>query len=56
MDRGVQQPSVTGPWPLNARELAGIALYLALYLTLDWISIIQPVGPLGMTPWNPSAG
>lgn len=56
MKRGVQATSMIGPWPMNARIVAGIALYIALYLTLDWISIVQPVGPLGMTPWNPSAG
>jgi len=34
-------------------------LYVALYVVLDWISLIQPSGEaiaLGITPWNPPAG
>jgi two-component system, LuxR family, sensor kinase FixL len=56
MYRGAPELNLTGPLAWNLRTVIGTLLYLALYLTLDWISIIQPVGPLGMTPWNPSAG
>ncbi len=38
------------------RLALGIALYLALYVALDWISLIEPFGTLGIAPWNPSAG
>lgn len=33
-----------------------VALYLVLYIALDWVSYIDPLGPLGITPWNPPAG
>jgi len=38
------------------RNAAGITAYLALYVALDWVSLIEPAGVLGITPWNPSAG
>lgn len=40
-------------WP------AIIGSYLALYVVLDWMSLIHPSGApsaLGITPWNPPAG
>jgi signal transduction histidine kinase len=30
--------------------------YVAAYLLLDWISFIDPIGPFGITPWNPPPG
>ncbi|MGH8713222.1 MAG: MASE1 domain-containing protein, partial [Casimicrobiaceae bacterium] len=30
--------------------------YLAAYVALDWVSYIDPIGPLGITPWNPPPG
>jgi len=30
--------------------------YLAGYVLLDWISFIEPYGPVGITTWNPSTG
>ncbi len=33
-----------------------IALYLVLYVALEWVSYIDPLGPLGITPWNPPPG
>jgi two-component system sensor kinase FixL len=30
--------------------------YLALYVFLDWVSYVDPYGPLGITPWNPPPG
>jgi signal transduction histidine kinase len=30
--------------------------YVALYVALDWVSFIHPVGVLGITPWNPPPG
>jgi two-component system, LuxR family, sensor kinase FixL len=30
--------------------------YLAVYALLDWISFIEPYGPVGITTWNPSTG
>src|ERR1044072_6696973 len=29
------------------------AAYLVLYVFLDWVSFVDPYGPLGITPWNP---
>src|ERR1043166_3744323 len=31
-------------------------LYVAGYVLLDWISLIQPYAPFGITPWNPGTG
>ena len=31
-------------------------VYLAGYVLLDWISFIEPVASLGITPWNPPPG
>ena len=36
-----------------------IYAYIAGYIALDWVSLIQPPGQsvaLGITPWNPPAG
>ncbi|HWD36252.1 MAG TPA: MASE1 domain-containing protein, partial [Casimicrobiaceae bacterium] len=30
--------------------------YVALYVALDWVSFIHPVGAFGITPWNPPPG
>jgi len=30
--------------------------YLAGYVLLDWISFIEPYGPVGITTWNPGTG
>jgi signal transduction histidine kinase len=30
--------------------------YLASYVLLDWVSYIQPIASLGITPWNPPPG
>ncbi len=37
------------------RRRVGFA-YLAAYVALDWVSYIDPIGPLGITPWNPPPG
>jgi integral membrane sensor domain MASE1 len=31
-------------------------LYVAGYVLLDWISLIQPYAPFGISPWNPGTG
>ncbi len=44
---------------LRHRRLAtafGMAIYLAAYVLLDWVSLIHPFGSLAITPWNPPAG
>jgi signal transduction histidine kinase len=38
----------------DQRATAGV--YLTLYIVLDWLSYVQPVLKLGITPWNPQAG
>jgi two-component system, LuxR family, sensor kinase FixL len=30
--------------------------YLGIYILLDWASFVQPITPIGITPWNPGAG
>lgn len=37
-------------------ETAAAGVYLVLYIVLDWLSYVQPVLKLGITPWNPQAG
>ena len=42
-------------FPLQPGVALGTA-YVVLYVALDWISNIDPLGPLGITPWNPPPG
>ena len=35
---------------------AVIVGYLLAYVALDWISSVSPMGPFGITPWNPPPG
>ncbi len=30
--------------------------YLAVYVVLDWLSFVDPLGDFGVTPWNPTTG
>jgi two-component system, LuxR family, sensor kinase FixL len=39
-----------------ARYVVGAAIFLAVYVLLDWASYLHPLLPLGITPWNPPAG
>lgn len=32
------------------------ALYLTVYVLLEWLSYVRPLFDLGITPWNPQAG
>ena len=42
---------------LPARADALVILgYVACYVFLDWISFVDPYGPVGITPWNPPPG
>lgn len=41
---------------LNGRGLIYAAVYVVLYVALDWLSFIQPVLKLGITPWSPNTG
>ncbi|MCU0976919.1 MAG: ATP-binding protein [Steroidobacteraceae bacterium] len=38
------------------RTLALALAFVAAYVLLDWLSYVQPVLKLGITPWNPQAG
>ncbi len=42
-----------GPAIVGAAWGAG---YVLAYIALDWLSYVQPVLKLGITPWNPQAG
>lgn len=46
----------TGPYGARRPRAIGIALYLACYIALDWISLTHTFGALLITPWNPPAG
>jgi two-component system, LuxR family, sensor kinase FixL len=37
------------------RDVVGLG-YLGSYVLLDWASFVQPITPIGITPWNPGAG
>jgi PAS domain S-box-containing protein len=36
--------------------LAAAGLYVLFYVLLDWLSFVQPVLKLGITPWSPQTG
>ncbi len=38
------------------RYLAFGFIYLAVYVVLDWLSFVDPLGAFGVTPWNPTTG
>jgi len=38
------------------RTLLIVAGYVVVYVALDWISYIHPLGPFAITPWNPPPG
>jgi signal transduction histidine kinase len=44
-----------GPAALSG-ALAVTAIYVVLYVLLDWLSFVQPVLKLGITPWSPQTG
>ena len=42
------------PWAGGpGRPVTVVALYLALFVGLDWVSYIRPLQGLNVTPWNP---
>ena len=46
-----------GPWTLPLERSAPlVAASVALYVAFDWLSFIDPLGPLRITPWNPPPG
>ncbi|MFT3731907.1 MAG: MASE1 domain-containing protein [Hyphomicrobium sp.] len=45
----------TGEMP-TLRYLALGFIYLAVYVALDWLSFVDPLGAFGITPWNPTTG
>ncbi len=42
--------------PLSQHRAAVGLLYVAGYVLLDWISLIEPYAPFGISPWNPGTG
>ncbi len=46
--------SFAGLWGGRLRFV--VVVYIALYVLLDWASLIDRSSPLGITPWNPPAG
>jgi signal transduction histidine kinase len=40
----------------GSRTAALAMAFVAAYVLLDWLSYVQPVLKLGITPWNPQAG
>jgi len=49
----LQLPSLSLP---RKPGMAFVAGYVALYVALDRVSFIDPLGPLGITPWTPPTG
>lgn len=46
-----------GRFALPLRRGAPLAAaFVALYVALDWVSFIDPLGALRITPWNPAPG
>jgi hypothetical protein len=42
---------------LSAPRTFGLFVgYVAAYIALDWVSLIDPIGAFAITPWNPSPG
>lgn len=37
-------------------DFSQLALFLLAYFVLEWLSFVQPVLQLGITPWNPQTG
>src|SRR5215468_85079 len=37
------------------RAVVGL-VFIAAYVLLDWISLIEPYAPFGISPWNPGTG
>jgi len=44
------------PLGVNWQGFVVAGAYIVLYVALDWLSFIQPVLKLGITPWNPNTG
>lgn len=40
----------------GAGDLLRAALFIVAYILVDWLSYLQPVLQLGITPWNPQTG
>jgi integral membrane sensor domain MASE1 len=38
------------------RTVLIVAAYVVVYVVLDWVSYIHPLGPFAITPWNPPPG
>jgi len=50
------RPATPPVWRRIGRDGGAVAAFLVLYVALDWVSVIEPFGALGITPWNPPAG
>jgi two-component system sensor kinase FixL len=46
-------PKLQSLLPGSAGEAATAAVFIAMYLCLDWFSYIDPLFGLNITPWNP---
>lgn len=53
----IGEASVGSSRPTALRSVLGAAgLYMLFYVLLDWLSFVQPVLKLGITPWSPQTG
>ncbi len=48
--------AVLVPLILSRRAAIVGVVYVAGYVLLDWISLIEPYAPFGISPWNPGTG
>ena len=55
-ERAKAMGAITYPPLVSLPAIIVGAGYLAVYVLLDWISYIEPYGPVGITTWNPSTG
>ena len=53
MNVSPRTPTLTLP---QSPGVVSVSAFVILYVALDWVSFVDPVGPLGITPWNPAPG
>ncbi len=52
--QGIMRTMLSNNSPLRARELVPyLTGFIALYVFLDWVSFIEPLAGMHITPWNP---
>jgi signal transduction histidine kinase len=55
-ERSEAKRSTAVPVPLSQHRAVVGVIYVVGYVLLDWISLIEPYAPFGISPWNPGTG